>query len=332
MKKYTLMLILLILPLLAYAFPFRSVEPGKTMPSVQLKKTDGTNFSLSPDAIKGKGLILLFWGADSEAKKRRTIELMEILNDVAKSNQEIKVAAINAQDCKAEVVDQIVGMVKPVYPFLLDQERNAYNAFGVFVMPSILIVNGQGGILTGFGYSNNIRDKIETQVSVLLGKMSEQEAVENHKLHVATKTTNEEKALQHLTTGLRMDNMGMPDKAKKEYIKAVELFKSAEAYIRLGLIYLEEGDIKEAEKDINEGLSIDADLLIGKIAYAKLCIEKGKFEEVIQELNGLTFRAPGNYSVRYTLGLAYEKKGDYKNAVKQYKKAFKLLQKEALRR
>lgn len=329
MRKLVFIFVLLLLfPSLAFSFPFRSVSPGAEIPSVSLKKIDGADFMLSPAAVKSKGLILFFWGANSEAKKKRTIEILKILNGVADSNQEIGVVAINAQMDTQAVVNEVVGRTKPHYPVLLDDGRKAYNAFGVFVMPSILIVDGHGRVLTGFGYSNAIEEKIKTQALVLLGKISEKEAMQKHSSQGSAKTEQERKALQHFRLGRKMESMRMLGKAKDEYICALKLFALPEAHMRLGMLYLDDGELKKAEEQINKGFDLAPDSVAAKIAHAKLRIAKGDVEGVVQDLHALSFRAPKNYAVHYTLGLAYEAGGELKNSVKEYKKAFELLKRE----
>ena len=332
MKKLVVIFTLLLFPSLAFSFPFRAVKPGKEIPSVKLKKTDGSSFSLSPSAVKGKGLIILFWGADSKMKKERATGIMEILNEVKEDNQEeIGVVAINSQGDPPEVINEVISQINPNYPILLDKDRKAYNAFGVFVMPSVLMVDGKGLVKDGFGYSNVIRDKIETEVLVLLGEISEQNAKGRMELEVAEKPKNERKAMDHLELGKRMEDRGMPNKAKEEYVKAVELFDLAEAHIRLAAVLLEEGDFEGAEKSVNKGLALDPDSLDASITHARLRIAKGNLEGVVEELQMLSFRFARCYRVRWAMAEAYEAKGDLKNAVKEYKKAIELLRKETLK-
>ena len=50
--------------------------------------------------------------------------------------------------------------------------RKAYDAFGVFIMPCVLVVNAQGEVTQGFGYSAYLREKIETEILVLEGKIT----------------------------------------------------------------------------------------------------------------------------------------------------------------
>ncbi|MBW2645495.1 MAG: redoxin domain-containing protein [Deltaproteobacteria bacterium] len=332
MKKLVIIFAVVLLPSLAFAFPFRNVEQGEKIPSVQLQKVDGGSFSLSPSTVKGKGLILLFWGADTAVKKKRAIEILEILNGVAESYEEIKVVAINAQKNRSETIHEVISQVNPQYPVLLDEGHDAYNAFGLFVVPSILVVNGEGLVKTGFGYSNTIEDKIDTEVLLLLGKISEQEAKAKLTLEITSAKSNQEiKALQHLRLGVRMENMQMLDKAKEEYARAVGLFELAEAYIRLGALRLEEGDLEGAEKDINKGLALDPDALDAKIAYARLRVAKGDLEGVVEDLQMLSFMSPKNHVLHYAIGNGYEAKGEFKNAIKEYKKAYDFLKRRAMK-
>ena len=328
MKRMIVICVLLIFPSLAFSFPFRAVEPGAEIPSVELEKTDGGSFSVAPSKVKGKGLIVLFWAADSPVKKDRAIEIMEVLNDVAGDGNGIEALAINVGGDTPEVINEVVGQVNPGYPVLLDKDRKAYQAFGVFTTPSVLVVDGQGSVKTGFGYSRTIEDQITTEAMLLLGKITEQEAKEKMVPEVAETPEKEKKAKQHLLLGRRLENKGMPDKAKAEYAEAVELFDLAEAYIRLGVILLEEGDLEGAGPKIEKGLALDPDSLDAKVADARLRLAKGDAEGVLEELQMLSFRSPKNYSLRYAMGSAFEAKGDLKSAVKEYKKALELLRKQ----
>jgi peroxiredoxin len=302
MKKLVVVFAFLFLPSVALSFPFRAVEPGEEIPSVKLTKIDGTSFSLSPATVKGKGLILLFWGADSTVKKKRAIEIMEILNDVKQENQEIDVAVINVLEDKPELINEVARQTGTHYPVLLDEGRKAYDAFGVFVTPSILMVNGQGRITTGFGYSNTVMDKIETETLVLLGKISKQEAQKRLVPEASEKSKQERNALQHLELGRRMENKGMLRKAKEEYTRAVELFDLTEAHILLGMLLVEEGDLAGAEKEIRKALALDPDSLDAKIAYARMRVAGSDLEGVVEELQMLSFRSPKNYALHYALG------------------------------
>jgi peroxiredoxin/predicted negative regulator of RcsB-dependent stress response len=332
MKRLVVILAFLFVPSLAFSFPFRAVEPGEKIPSVKLKKIDGTSFSLSSATVKGKGLILLFWGADSEGKKKRAMEVMEILDEVGRGHREIGVLAINAQKDTPEVINEVVSRISAEYPVLLDEKHEAYKAFGVFVMPSILVVDGNGKIKTGFGYSNTIGERLETEALVLLGEISEQNGKKRLMFEVSGKSEQERKAMRYLELGKRMENKGMSRKAKDEYTRAVELFDLPEAHTMLGLLLLEEGDLEEAEKEIKKGFDADPNSIQGKIAYARLRVAKGELEGVVEELQGLSFRSPKNYAVHYALGQAYEAKGDLKDAVREYKKAFEFLRKGTLKR
>lgn len=330
MKKLVVMFTLLCFPSVAFSFPFRAVEPGKEIPTVELKEVDGTGFSLSPATVKGKGLILLFWGADSDGKKKRSMEVMEILNEVTEGYQEIGVLAINEGD-KPEVVKGIISQIEPHYSVLLDERLEAYKAFGVFLAPSILVVNGQGQVKTGFGYSNTVRDRVEAEVLVLLGKISEQNAKERLVLEVSEKSEQERKAMMHLELGKRMENRGMPDKAKEEYQQAVKLFDLAEAHIRLGVVLVEEDDLEGAEGEIKKGLALDPDLLDAKIAYARLRLAKGDQEGIMEELQALLLKSPNNHALHYALGNAHEAKGELNDAAKEYRKTIELLSSKPLK-
>ncbi len=163
---------------------------------------------------------------------------------------------------------------------------------------------------------------------VLLAKITAKEAETRLNPVVSTKSAEETKALRHLRIGEKMENMGVFDKAEEEYELAMESFELAEAHFRLGLVNIELGDLDEAEKHIKRGMEIESDSIDATLSLIKLKLAKDDLDGLKEELVGLSFRSPRNHRIHRTLAMFYEAKGNFKNAVKEYKKAYKLIKKE----
>ncbi len=316
----------------AKSFPFRAISVGKPVPDATFVGYKGEE-ATSIQSLSGKPLLLAFWGGDLEAKKKRAVKSLQIIQEMSPylKKKGVMVLNVNMQNDPQKVVDDVSalsGMPGPVYK---DTEQKAYSSFGVYVLPSFLLITAEGNVSGGIGYSKDISQRLRGEVDVMLGLMSHEEL--ESKLNPEMKEVPKEikLALRHMNMGMVMNNKGMPDAAQRELLKALELDPALhKARVELGCLYLDKGALDDAILELESSLEGDPDLIKAEICLAMVSAEMGEIEEAIMDLKALLFRNGRNSDLHYTVGTLLERQGKHIEAAKSYRKAFDLLQRKTL--
>jgi len=328
-KRYGWMLFLLIFAaevVSAQAFPFRAVRKGDPLPSVAVEELSGKAVAL--DSFKKGVVVVLFFGADSAIKKKHSVkalrEIPRALSDVA---DKIQFLAVDVLGEAPEVVKEVAGQAGFDGPLYVDADKKAYKAFGVFVMPSVLVAK-DGKVEAGFGYTHNFAELVKGEVEVLLG-LKTREAVEAA-LHPKTeeKSTGEKEAMRYCNLGESMLKKGMIPQAEDAFKKALA---SDGAYVPalLGMarIALAKGDVAQAETYVKKAEAVSPNDLGTVLVGARVLAARKKVDEAIAKVLPLALTHPRSGEVNEVLGRLYEQKGDLNKALKYYKKALDLCRK-----
>ncbi|MBU0945739.1 MAG: redoxin family protein [Proteobacteria bacterium] len=318
---------------LAKSFPFRALSVGKPVPEAKFIGYKGEE-AKTIHSFAGKPLLLAFWGgADMEAKKKRAVNTIKAVQELEPylKKKGVSVLVVNMQNDQQNVVDEVSALAGLTMPVYKDASQEAYASFGVYVLPSFLLIDKDGNVSGGSGYSKDIAQRLRGEVDVMLGLMTpeELEAELNPVMKVVPK--EEKLALRHMQMGTVMKNKGMPDAAIREYMTALELNPVLhEARVGLGCLYLEKGALDDAIKELEAGLAGDPDSLEAEICLARVSAEMGEVDEAVLDLKNLLFRNSRNYDLHYFLGTFLERQGKYEESAQSYRKAFDLLQRKTL--
>ncbi len=309
----------------AAAFPFRTVSIGDQLPPFTLKSTNGEDFSTTN--LKNSPAVLIFWGADLPTKKKRASVALKSLESLKPflQQKQVKILSINVQGDPETVLQEVRLDSGSTIPFYIDSNKEAYKALGIFVMPSILVIDKDGRIVAGMGYSRNMASMLKGEIMILLGEKTRGQVEKELHPKIIHKTAGEKAARRHLNMGLVMLHRGMREAAMSELKKSLELAPElADAHIELGCLYELAGNTKMAEIELNKGIDLDPTSVRAQICTARLKARKGEIDEAISDLNGLMLRNSRNPELHYLLGILYDKKGACKKAVSELKKAYEL--------
>lgn len=315
----------------AESFPFRTLSVGETIPDVTLvKAADNSKFSLHE--LKGAPAVLVFWGGDLAAKKKRSItalsELQALLPFFTEKNVALKV--INAQGDTDATIAEIVqtsGFTAPIY---LDSTQQAYGALGIFIMPSVLILDKNGITVAGMGYSKDMTATLKGEIEILLGEKSRAQVEAELSPVMVDKSPEEKEGNRRLGMGHAMALKGQLEAAEREYQAALASNPQlAEAHVELGCLYFQLGKIAEAQKSLDTGLGIDSSSLRGEICAAQVTAAQGDVDTALDDLKSMLFRNARNAELHYVLGTLYEKKENHSLAAKEFRKSYELLSRSA---
>ena len=98
----------------------------------------------------------------------------------------------------------------------------------------------------------------------------------------------------------------------------------AEAHRDLGDLYYDQKNLDGALEEYRTALKLDPSITGFHKRYAEIVIAKGEQDEVIKALSGVVKSGNADLSTYMTLGLMYQKKKEYIDAVEMYQKALQL--------
>lgn len=315
--------------LLAVAFPFREFDVGDPVPDVTLQGFKDRQKKIRFSELKGNPFVAVFWGADIEEKMERsarTLEGLESLSSFLKERQ-IQAFSVNVQVDEAPVIDQVIKKSQSNIEVYVDQDRKAYAALGIFIMPTILLVDKDGNVTAGMGYSHDVIDRLKGEIEIMLGEKTPEQVMAELRPEMKELSEEEKASRRHMDFGLVMRKRGQLEISIRELEKAIAIDpKLTQAHFELGCIYLEKGELDKAEQAFGNALESDPGSLRGKICKAKLKREKGKPDEAVRDLLVILQEYPDAYDAFYTLGLSYEDLNNMQEAMESYKKAYRSIQ------
>ncbi|MBU0730576.1 MAG: tetratricopeptide repeat protein [Proteobacteria bacterium] len=319
----------------ADSFPFRSIAIDDTMPQVIVNDYK-TQQPFDFETFKGKPYVAVFWGADVQTKKKRSIEALKHMQEIlpfCEENQ-IPVVAVNAIGDLSEIIEEVHKESGGSIPFYFDSDQKVYGDLGIFVIPAILLIDKDGKVKAGMGFSHDIIERLKGEIEIMLDKKTREQVELDLHPEVVVKSEEEKTANRHMSMAQVLLKRGMADAAVREFLEAIKVNPNvgSEAYIQLGCLYFDNGNLDEAVKYLDKGLELDRDSLKGQICMAKITAKDGDVDGAIADLQSIMMRKSRDPELHYVLGTFYEKTGKTEEALKEYRKAYELLeQKERMK-
>lgn len=311
----------------ANSFPFRSVNPGDPLPTITLSDSQtGTKKNFA--RFKNRPYLSIFWGADVETKKKRSIKVLTVIKQLQPflDKKNIPVQLINVQnDSDTEIHDVLKqsGLEGPVF---IDNNQNAYSKLGIFVLPSVLIVDGQGTVRAGMGYSRDLDIMLKGEIEIILGEKTRDMLNRELRPDIVEEPEDIKIASRHLNMAHVLQRRGMTEEAVREVREALKIKTDmAEAHIALGCFLIDIGQTEEANRSIGKGLELTPDSFEGLLCDARLLAAEGQTDDAIMDLKALLLRHGRSSELHYVLGTVYELQSEHKLTAVEFKKAYDLL-------
>ncbi|MBU0673403.1 MAG: hypothetical protein KJ950_02015 [Proteobacteria bacterium] len=315
----------------AESFPFRSVNEGDQLPAITLTGAQSAE-SLKLSQGDQRYQLLIFWSADVATKRERSLETLKVVAQMDDFFKEKKISylVVNEGEDSPEITTEIMknaGLsATPVY---LDADRNIYGTLGIFVMPSMLLINREGKITGGMGYSRDLAKRLRGELQIMLGEINRTQLEEALHPKNIEKTEEEKNAHRHFLLGQTMRQRGQPESAIKEFQKALEFDQTmAEAHIQIGCLYLETDQLEASAQALEEGLSQNPDSVDGQVCQARIKSLGGAGEEAVQDLRFLLMRNARHADLHYMLATILLEQGNCGEAAPEFRTAYDLLLKK----
>ncbi|MCC6678438.1 MAG: tetratricopeptide repeat protein [Phycisphaerales bacterium] len=300
---------------------------GSTAPAISLQNLRGEKVS-SAD-LAPRPLVLIFGEMNNEGTRLACADVLNILKDPRLEEGAIVPILLVAQDTKSARADGATGPEGFPRVILRDPDREAFGAYHILVIPTIVIVDGAGKVVYAApAYQQKSRDLITEAVMVAAGKETAEQfnqAVEPAAAGPDHDTVRADR-LVHLAAELARHELY--EMAEARYSEAISLAPGhAGATIGLGKLMLKRGRLDQAEGLFRAVLaadpgSVDATLGIAEVQVARGGDDLAKAEATIREVVN---RSPRNPRARYLLGLVNERQGNYAAAMAEFRIATEVL-------
>ncbi|NTV13051.1 MAG: redoxin family protein [Desulfobulbaceae bacterium] len=315
----------------ANSFPFRAVNVGDQLPAVTVKSVR-TQQDEALAKFKGKPLALVFFGADIPTKRERSIKALQAVQKMADflKGKGVNVLAIDAQGDDVALINEVVSESTLTLPVYVDAGKQAYGNLGIFVMPSVMLVAADGAVFAGMGYSHDLGQRLKGEVEVMLGEKTSAQVEEELRPVMVEKSQEEKSGNRHYALGMTMIEKGQPESAMIELVKAIGLEPGlGKAHVHLGCLQMDAGQVAEAKASLAKGMGLEPDMVEGKICQARVKAAEGAVDDAIDDINYMMLRNSRNDTLHYVLGGMLEGKSDLSGAMKEYRKAYELLEKKS---
>lgn len=314
--------------LLAIAFPFREFAEGDPVPDVTLKSFQAGQPAITFSGLKGKPFIAVFWGADLPEKVEHSAKVLEELESLAPflKKRNVQRLSVNVQNDSAAAINEVLTKSKSTMEVYQDDNQKAYATLGIFVMPTVLLVDKDGKVAAGMGYSRDLVDRLKGSVEIMLGEKTAAQVAAELRPEMKVVSDKEKTSRRHFDFGMVMMARGQLDAAIREFGKAVEVDPAmSEAHLQLGCLYLGNNDLVQAEKYINKALETDPESVHGKVCRGELLRLKGELDTAAKELQAVIASHPEKYDAYYYLGRVLEDQKKDREAMDMYKQGYKTI-------
>ncbi len=325
----SMLLFILTPPILGSAF--RNLKVGDKAPSFALKDLDGNE--VKNEDFEGKYFLFCYFQIDKDKSKNA----LKSINAIQKNfkGKDIAFVGITSNMDMLEDIKKFRDENNIEFPILLDEKKDMYNSFGIFVMPVTGLVGKDSTII--YEYSSHMTgfdSEVEGRIKVALGEITEEEYKKTNTRTVIKERTSEEKSalkkLGHaellLARGKPAESLVLltevvaldPDNVKAHLLLGDSLLKKA----RLDDAMEEYKKVKELAKK-NSPYAKSASIGMGAIFALQGELDKAKkILSIAAMINPNPIAAAKAY---YWLGFIEERKENLKGAVKNYKKAVEKL-------
>ncbi len=299
------------------------VSVGKQGPAFSLKTPSGQVFN-SREELDGQVTIITFWRLEQAYSMKILTDLQTLYKDFTSSG--IRVVAICSGTSKTRAVGKVYKDLKLSYPLLMDPDRSAYAAYGVFVSPATLILDKEGTVrFYRPSYNLDFVEETRLDLEFLLGKVSAQQHAKGLGGGKARVSRAMDTVDAQYKLALQLLKHGNREEARNELRKAWEgELKPLEAGLELGYVLLEDEEPEEALKVFSEASALAPKSARAEGGKAIALIKSGKKKEGKSLLEDVLGRSSPKPIFYYEMGRLLEEEGDRNGALARYKQGLEV--------
>jgi thioredoxin-like negative regulator of GroEL len=295
-------------------------------PPITLKEMGGGEFSTA--RARGKILVLVFGELGHEKTQQAYDQIDAAMHDPRLSGVEIAPILIVTHEVKSEELSAYPGKKRPS-TILHDADRTVFGTYRVAVMPSVVVVDGQGRVVHALaGLTGRFADTMTDALLLASGKLTVEKFEQSLNPAPTTGPGTDVRAERIAQLARQLARRGMDELALEKYVEALALDDhNLAARLELGMLLLKARRLPEAERELRGVLAADANNAAAALGLAFVQQERGgdELKEAERTVRVILAKNPTLPRAHYLMGLIQEKRGNMDDALASFKKAAQLL-------
>ena len=307
-------------------FSAQTLAVGEAAIPFTLADGAGVEHSLAEQA--GKPVVLLFWGSNNAAMREHSKELLDacevLLQEYAEHELQIISILALLHDPSDQALPAFTDHVS--FPILLDREGDVYAAYGLILLPEVVLLDQGGEVRDVIGYTPKAISKLRGSLDVMLGlRTAAQVDAERHPSRTVV-LDEQKKALRHLALGRRFLEKERHDKALEEIMAALAADSlCVEALVVQAQILLDLDQAGEALRALEKALAAKPELREARFLEACALRTLGRVDEAVEILVAFEGRDELKARALTLLGRHYRETGALEEATEAFDQALLIL-------
>ncbi len=304
-----------------------SLPRGAAAPPFSLTDLDGN--TVSSDAMVGRARVVVFGEFSHEGARAACADVLEALEDPRLADAPVTPILIIAQDVPVETLKQEAASGRYPAMILHDPMREAFGAYHVLVIPTIVVVDTQGTVFYSMpGYLQPSKSLLTDAILAATGREPVEQFERLIDPNTATESHDEVRADRLVHLGHELMRHGMYEMAEARFTEATSLVPGNEgAMLGLGELMIAQDRLDEAEPLFRSVLVAHPDSADAVIGIASVQLRRGGdgVASAQASIESLIEKDPSQPRARYVMGLIYERLGNTSSAAAEFKAAAELL-------
>lgn len=300
---------------------------GSVAPAINLNDLDGQ--AVSTGALAPRTLVLIFGELDHEGARQACATVLEVLGSPRlAASSAVPILIVGKNDPPGQLKD---AAAKGRFPAIIlhDPKRDAYGAYQVVVIPTVVVVDGNGKVVYCMpGFLPHAREILPASILAAEGKLTPEqfERAIDPKVQAPSHEVVRADRLSHL--GAELARHGLFEMAEARYREALALAPGhVGASLGLGDLLTRCNRLDEAASLFRSVLDAHPDSQEAAMGIAAVQIKRGGDELAAAEtaLNSVIEKNPKQPLAHYLRGQVLELRADIGGAMVEYRRAAELM-------
>jgi tetratricopeptide (TPR) repeat protein len=306
---------------------------GVAAPQIALKDLQGAD--VTTEKLRGKVLVVIFGELYHEKTRQACEQVQAARRDPRLDAASVVSILVVTRELTADEAKQNADApaARLAQITLRDPTRQVYGVYEVAVMPSIVIIDGEGNVVHAIaGLTTRFTDLLTDSLLLATGKLSPQrfdEALNPAPGAPATAPATPDVRADRLAQLARqLARRGLDEMAAEKFHEALQLDpQNPSIHLDLGMLLLRRQRLADAESEFRQVLQSKPNSMQASLGLAFVQVTRGggELDQAENSVRDLLARNPKEPRVHYLMGLINEQRGKSQDASASFKKAAQLL-------
>lgn len=313
-------LAIVLLPLAASRAGPRNIKNGEPIGRIELNRIDDGKL-VDTNNWAGRPTIWIFVSPLQASSQRAMQELQRIVDETPPPG--IEAVALTTDPNRLGELREYCSRNRIRFPVVLDAGRAHYGRLGIIVLPTTLLVDGEGKLHESIpGHDPTYERNVRVHVQFLTGRIKADELSKQLASTQPARDPGLERAERLVRSAALLAQRGLIPDAIKELEAAIEADASfAPSYLDLAMLRIVANDLPAAEKLVDKARGIDAENRRTLLVLGVIRFHQNRLDDAEKALREALMRNPDPALTNYWLARVLEARGDRDGARVCYRAA-----------